>query len=91
MKALLSTIVASAAVMLAASPSFAADLIPPNGWAPAEFQGFAPNRLDIYDMRREMAREAEHQRIRTRLGEYRWCQSVPTGYPGSPGLTIVCR
>jgi hypothetical protein len=93
MKALLSTIVASAAVMLAASPGFASDaLIPPNGWAPAEFQGsFAPNRLDIYDMRRELAREAEHQRIRTRLGEYRWCQSVATGYPGSPGLVIVCR
>ncbi len=69
---------------------------------PPNFSGaFAPNRLDVYDMRRELAREAEHQRIRTRLGDPgRWCQPVASGrqddfgmaYPGSPGmLVIVCR
>jgi hypothetical protein len=92
-----------AAVMLAASPGFAADAaFPRSSVVPAEFQrGFAPNRLDVYDLRRELAREAEHQRIRTRLGDPgRWCQPVATGrqddfgmaYPGSPGmLVIVCR
>jgi hypothetical protein len=91
------------AVILAAAPGFAADAAVPRGYGmPAEFQrGHAPNRLDIYDMRRELAREAEHQRIRTRLGDPgRWCQPVATGrqddfgttYPGSPGmLVIVCR
>jgi hypothetical protein len=88
------------AVILAASPGFAADVaIPPNFVAP-EFQGgVAPNRLDVYDLRREMAREAEHLRIHTRLGDPgRWCQPVATGrqdgmaYPGSPGmLVVVCR
>jgi hypothetical protein len=113
MKALLSTTlvfsaatlaaVMLAAVMLAASPGFAADAaFPRSSVVPAEFQrGFAPNRLDVYDLRRELAREAEHQRIRTRLGDPgRWCQPVATGrqddfgmaYPGSPGmLVIVCR
>jgi hypothetical protein len=117
MKALLSTTlvlsaVTLAAVMLAAVtlvtvilatvPGFAADAAFPRGVMPAEFQGsYAPNRLDIYDQRRELAREAEHQRIRTRLGDPgRWCQPVATGrqddfgmtYPGSPGmLVIVCR
>jgi hypothetical protein len=79
------------AVILAASPGFAADVaIPPNFVAP-EFQGgVAPNRLDVYDLRREMAREAEHDRIRTRLGDpFRWCG--PGGVPGRPGLLIVCR
>jgi hypothetical protein len=91
------------AVILAASPGFAADAALPRGFvAPAEFQGgFAPNRLDVYDMRRELAREAEHQRIRTRLGDPgRWCQPVASGrqddfgmaYPGSQGmLVIVCH
>jgi hypothetical protein len=91
------------AVILATAPGFAADAAIPRDFAtPAEFQGsFAPNRLDIYDLRRELAREAEHQRIRTRLGDPgRWCQPVATGrqqdfgmaYPGSPGLlVVVCR
>jgi hypothetical protein len=59
------------AVILAAAPGFAADVaIPRNFGVPAEFQGgFAPNRLDVYDLRRELAREAEHQRIHTRLGD----------------------
>jgi hypothetical protein len=91
------------AVILATSPGFAADGAFPRGSVvPAEFQrDFAPNRLDVYDMRRELAREAEHQRIRTRLGDPgRWCQPVAGGrqddfgmaYPGSSGLlVIVCR
>jgi hypothetical protein len=91
------------AVILATAPGFAADAaFPPSSVVPAEFQrGVAPNRLDVYDMRRELAREAEHQRIRTRLGDPgRWCQPVAGGrqddfgmaYPGSPGmLVIVCR
>jgi hypothetical protein len=116
MKALLSTTLVLSAVTLAAVtlavvtlvtvilatvPGFAADAAFPRG-VPAEFQGsYAPNRLDVYDQRRELAREAEHQRIRTRLGDPgRWCQPVATGrqddfgmtYPGSPGmLVIVCR
>ncbi len=79
------------AIVLTASPGFAADAaIPPNFVTP-EFQGgVAPNRLDVYDLRREMAREAEHDRIRTRLGDpLRWCG--PAGVPGRPGLLIVCR
>ena len=51
---------------------------------------YAPNRLDVYDLRREIAREAEHDRIRTRLGDpVRWCR--PAGVPGRSGLLIVCR
>ena len=92
-----------AAAILVTAPGFAADAaIRRDFAAPAEFRGsFAPNRLDVYDLRRELAREAEHQRIRARLGDPgRWCQPVATGrqddfgmaYPGSPGmLVIVCR
>jgi hypothetical protein len=82
-----------AAVVLAASPGFAADVaIPRNFGAPADFQGsFVPNRLDVYDLRRELAREAEHQRIHIRLGDPGpWCRPVAISrpglpYPGSPG------
>jgi hypothetical protein len=80
------------AALLAASTGFAADAaIPGDFAAPVQFQGsFAPNRLDIYDLRRELAREAEHDRIRTRLGDpVRWCR--PGAVPGRPGLLIVCR
>jgi hypothetical protein len=84
--------VALAAVILAASPGFAADVaIPPNFVAP-EFQGsVVPNRLDVYDLRRELAREAEHRRIHIRLGDPGpWCRPVAISrpgmpYPGSPG------
>jgi hypothetical protein len=78
------------AIVLTASPGFADAAIPPNFVTP-EFQGgVAPNRLDVYDLRREMAREAEHDRIRTRLGDpVRWCR--PAGVPGQPGLVIACR
>jgi hypothetical protein len=79
------------AALLAASSGFAADAAIPGDFAPVEFQGgAAPNRLDIYDLRREIAREAEHDRIRTRLGDpVRWCR--PAGVPGRSGLLIVCR
>jgi hypothetical protein len=114
MKALLSTTLLLAAVTLAtgvlaaillvavtfaALPSLAADAAFPRGVMPGEFQGsVAPNRLDVYDLQREFAREAEHDRIRTRLGDpIRWCR--PAGrnedfgpaYPGPAGLLIVCR
>jgi hypothetical protein len=81
-------------ILVATAPGFAADAA-----IPRDFEGsFAPNRLDIYDLRREFAREAEHDRIRTRLGDpIRWCR--PAGlrddfgmpYSGPPGLLIVCR
>jgi hypothetical protein len=106
MKALLSTTLMFAAValagitlaavtlvaaLLAASTGFAADAAILQDFAPVEFRGgVAPNRLDIYDLRRELAREAEHDRIRTRLGDpFRWCR--PGGVPGRSGLLIVCR
>jgi hypothetical protein len=88
------------AVILATAPGFAAefaiprDFVPPPGF----YGSAAPNRLDIYDLQREFAREAEHDRIRTRLGDpIRWCR--PAGlrddfgapYSGPPGLLIVCR
>jgi hypothetical protein len=88
------------AVILAASPGFAAEFAIPSDFAtPPEFQGrAAPNRLDVYDMRREFAREVEHDRIRTRLGDpIRWCRPAGLrddfGAPnsGPPGVLIVCR
>jgi hypothetical protein len=55
----------------------------------------APNRLDFYDLKRELAREAEHRRIRTRLGDPdRGCQTVVVGGRGdavTPAVVIVCR
>jgi hypothetical protein len=52
------------------------------------------NRLDRDDLARERAREAEHQRIRTRLGDPEpFCQAM-AGYGGalSPNLLVViCR
>jgi hypothetical protein len=90
-----------AAVIVATSPGFAADAaIPQNFAAPAEFAefqaGVVPNRLDIYDFRRELAREAEHDRIRTRLGDpFRWCRPAGLrddfGMPYSGPPLIVCR
>jgi hypothetical protein len=52
------------------------------------------NRLDRDDLRRERAREAEHQRIRTRLGDpERACQAMAVeGRTLSPDLLVViCR
>ncbi len=93
LSALTLAVVTLVAVILATGPGFAADVaVPRNFVAPAEFQGgFAPNRLDVYDLRRELARDAEHQRIHTRLGDPGpWCRPVAIGrqenlpYPGSP-------
>ncbi len=87
----------AAALAAAASPGLAADA---DGFADmvtlAEFQrSIAPNRLDLYDGRRELAREAEHRRIRTRLGDP-GCQTVAVdnryGYGSQPALVVVvCR
>jgi hypothetical protein len=88
------------AVILATAPGFAADAAIPRdfGSPPGLFGSAAPNRLDIYDLQREFAREAEHDRIRTRLGDpIRWCR--PAGqrddfgapYSGPSGVLIVCR
>jgi hypothetical protein len=87
-----------AVILVVTAPGFAADAVLPRDFAAPIEGGFAPNRLDIYDLRRELAREAEHDRIRTRLGDpVRWCR--PAGqnenfgmiYPGPSGLLIVCR
>ncbi len=92
--------VTMAAVILGSAPGFAADFPIPQDFAtpPDLFARAAPNRLDIYDMRREFAREAEHDRIRTRLGDpIRWCRPAAQNenfgmiYPGPSGLLIVCR
>jgi hypothetical protein len=74
------------AVVLAASPGFAADVAIPPNFVAREFQGgVAPNRLDVYDLRREMAREAEHRRIHIRLGDPGpWCLPVAISRPGMP-------
>jgi hypothetical protein len=87
-----------AVILVATAPSFAADAAIPRDFATPFEGGFAPNRLDIYDLRRELAREAEHDRIRTRLGDpIRWCRPAAQNenfgmiYPGPSGLLIVCR
>jgi hypothetical protein len=52
------------------------------------------NRLDRYDLGRERAREAEHERIRTRLGDPApACQAMAAeGRTLSPDLLVViCR
>ena len=55
----------------------------PSEFVAPEFQGgVAPNRLDVYDLRREMAREAEHDRIRT--GSATPCAGA--GPPACPGV-----
>jgi hypothetical protein len=79
------------------SPGLAAETAIPHDPTLAEYQrGFAPNRLDVYDLKRELAREAEHRRIHTRLGDPgRFCQPVAVGEePAAPSpglLVIVCR
>jgi hypothetical protein len=80
------------------SPCLAAETaIPRDPFTLAEYPpGFAPNRLDIYDLKRELAREAEHRRIHTRLGDPgRFCRPAAVGEePGAPSpglLIIVCR
>jgi hypothetical protein len=91
--------VIAATIFLAVSPGRAADTAFRDFITPAEYQDPYPlNRLDLDDLLRERAREAEHRRIRTRLGDPgRGCQTVAvegreddrTLYPGL--LVIVCR
>jgi hypothetical protein len=56
--------------------------------------GVPLNRLDRDDLAREIARELEHRRIRTRLGDPgRWCETL--GFDGRALsldlLVVVCR
>jgi hypothetical protein len=56
--------------------------------------GVPVNRLDRDDLARERAREAEHRRIRTRLGDPgRACQAMAAeGRSLSPDLfVVICR
>jgi hypothetical protein len=95
MKALVSVLAAGFCLsMWAVSPARAGD-IPALGQYPL---GAAPNRLDIYDLRREYAREAEHRRIRTRLGDpdlgcrpSLMDRQVEIVTPGAGVVVIVCR
>jgi hypothetical protein len=85
-----------AASPLAVSPAAAEYLFYRNSSvldAHREF-GVPFNRLDRDDLARERAREAEHQRIRTRLGDPgRACQAMAVeGRVPSPDLLVViCR
>jgi len=98
MKALFSAI--AIALFGAISPGLAADTTIPREFITlAEYQGaYAPNRLDLYDVRRELARDAEHMRIHARLGDPPpgcWTVAgVPREDAGSPyprPQVIVCR
>jgi hypothetical protein len=98
MKAFIPAIAAT--FCLTMSPGFAADTSVSRDFITlAEYQGTYPlNRLDLDDLQRERAREAEHRRIRTRLGDPgRGCRTVAVGgqedeRAPSPGLlVIVCR
>jgi hypothetical protein len=95
MKALVSVLAVGFCVSSwATSPALAAD-----GPALAHYPlVVAPNRLDIYDLKREFAREAEHRRIRARLGDLDLgCppalmdQRVQIITPGAGVMVIVCR
>jgi hypothetical protein len=99
MKTLASVIAATfclAASPLAVSPAAAEYLFYRNSSvldAHREF-GVPLNRLDRDDLARERAREAEHQRIRMRLGDpERICQAMAVGGRLlSPDLLVVlCR
>jgi hypothetical protein len=88
--AVLAAVTLVAVVLATAAPGFAAefgiprDSVPP----PGPYGGVAPNRLDAYDMHREFARQAEHDRIHIRLGDpVRWCGT----YPVPRGLPVLCR
>jgi hypothetical protein len=77
----------------AVSPGLAGDL----AFAERPLVG-APNRLDIYDLKYEFAREVEHRRIRARLGDpdlgcrpALMGQRVEIVTPGAGVVVIVCR
>jgi hypothetical protein len=83
---------------LAVSPAVAEYLFYRNSSVLADHQQFGVplSRLDRYDLAHERAREAEHTRIRTRLGDPdRVCQTVMVDGSeqiNAPGaVVIVCR
>ena len=82
---------------LAVSPAVAEYLFYRNSSVLDDHQQFGVplSRLDRYDLAHERAREAEHTRICTRLGDPdRVCQTVAdgTGEISAPGVVvIVCR
>src|ERR1700674_3310845 len=87
-----------AVLPLAVSPAVAEYLFYRNSSVLADHQQFGVplSRLDRDDLAHERAREAEHTRIRTRLGDPdRVCQTVVvdgSGEINAPGVVvIVCR
>jgi hypothetical protein len=94
----ISTAFALAVSPLAMSPAIAEYLFYRNSSVLADHQQFGVplSRLDRYDLAHERAREAEHTRIRTRLGDPdRVCQAVVLDGSreiNAPGVVvIVCR
>jgi hypothetical protein len=94
----IATAFALAASPLAMSPAVAEYLFYRNSSVLDDHQQFGVplSRLDCYDLAHEHARDAEHTRIRTRLGDPdRVCQTVVidgTGGISAPGVVvIVCR
>jgi hypothetical protein len=89
---------ALAVLPLAASPAAAEYLFYRNSSALADHRDFGVplSRLDRSDLANERAREAEHTRIRTRLGDPdRVCRTVVDygiGAMSGPGVVVVvCR
>ena len=101
MKAFASVLAAAfclAVSTLAVSPSAAEYLFYRNSSALADHRDFGVplSRLDRSDLAHERAREAEHTRIRTRLGDPdRVCRTVvdyASGSMSGPGVVVVvCR
>jgi hypothetical protein len=93
----ISTAFALAVSPLAMSPAIAEYLFYRNSSVLDDHQQFGVplSRLDRYDLTHERAREAEHTRIRTRLGDPdRVCQAVAVDGSeiDAPGVVvIVCR
>jgi hypothetical protein len=90
----ISTAFALAVSPLAMSPAIAEYLFYRNSSVLDDHQQFGVplNRLDRYDLAHERAREAEHTRIRTRLGDPdRVCQTVAVDGSGeiNPGLVVI--
>jgi hypothetical protein len=87
------------ASLLTVSPAAAEYLFYRNSSALDDHREFGVplSRLDRYDLSREFAREAEHRRIRTRLGDPDLgCRAalmdrVEIVTPGAGVVVIVCR
>src|ERR1700687_2467094 len=88
-----------AASLLTVSPAAAEYLFYRNSSALDDHREFGVplSRLDRYDLAREFAREAEHRRIRPRLGDPDFgCRAalmdrVEIVTPGAGVVVIVCR